>query len=237
MDVSPARSGELPGVQVSHLAKKNLKVGLVVALDRHLSQVAVGQELHARLEKLHGGNFQAFLALVQTGEHLGLFVLVQEHRQTSQVASVNWENKIMSVFALKVGWDIFSVIECFSTAGLHQFSECVIHIIISKVYPPPHHYIHLFKYLPEIVLHLALRALPAGANSKGGVDALGRMQRPVVNDFRVLLLGLELLAINKELDVWELDGDGIVMPLIVTNLKVTQKYYVSSFDLTAYRFK
>lgn len=88
-------------------------------------------------------------------------------------------------------------------------------------------------FLPEIVLHLALRALPAGANSKGGVDALGRMQGPVINDFRILLLGLELLAINKELDVWELDGDGVVMPLIVTNLKVTQKYYVSSFDLTA----
>jgi hypothetical protein len=76
-----------------------------------------------------------------------------------------------------------------------------------------------YKLLLEIVLHLALRALPAGANSNGGVNALGRMQRPVINDFWVLFLGLEFLAVNKELDVWELDGDGIMMPLIVTDLK------------------
>jgi hypothetical protein len=84
------------------------------------------------------------------------------------------------------------------------------------------------------VLHLALRALPAGANSKGGVNALGGMQRPVINDFRVLLLGLEFLAVDKELDVWELDGDGIMMPLIVTDLKcATQIFRVHSFVLAA----
>jgi hypothetical protein len=76
------------------------------------------------------------------------------------------------------------------------------------------------------VLHLALRALPAGANSKGGVDTLGGVQRPVINDFRVLLLGLEFLTVNKELDVWELDGDGVMMPLIVTDLECSTQILI-----------
>lgn len=83
------------------------------------------------------------------------------------------------------------------------------------------------------MLHLALRALPAGANSKSDVDALGGMQWPVINDFRVLLLGLKFLTINKELDVWELDGDSVMMPLIVTDLKCgTQILRIYSFVLT-----
>jgi hypothetical protein len=89
VDVSPARCGELPGVQVANLAEQNLEVGLVVTFDCHLSQVAVGQKLHARLEELHGRNLQALLALVQTSEHFRLLILVQEHRQTSQVAPAN----------------------------------------------------------------------------------------------------------------------------------------------------
>lgn len=83
------------------------------------------------------------------------------------------------------------------------------------------------------MLHLALRALPAGANSKGGVDALGWVQWPVIDDFRVLLLGLEFLTINKELNVWELDGDGVMMPFIVTDLECsTQILEVYSFVLS-----
>jgi len=68
------------------------------------------------------------------------------------------------------------------------------------------------------MLHLALRALPAGAYSQRSVDTLGGVQRPVVNDLGVLFLGFELLSIHKELDVWELDGHGVVMPFIVTHL-------------------
>jgi hypothetical protein len=74
-------------------------------------------------------------------------------------------------------------------------------------------------YVPEVVLHFAFRALPAGANSQRSVNALGWVKRPIINDFWVLLLCFEFLTVHKELDVWELDGHGIVMPFIVADLK------------------
>jgi len=87
VNISPAWRREFPRVEVANLAEKHLKICLIVALDSHLGKVAVGQQLHTRLKKLHGGNLQALFALVQAGKNLGSLVLVQKHRQTSQVAS------------------------------------------------------------------------------------------------------------------------------------------------------
>lgn len=64
--------------------------------------------------------------------------------------------------------------------------------------------------------------LPASSNSNCSVNALCRMQRPVINNFRVFLLSLKKLTINKKWDVGELHWHCIVMPFIVTNLKILQ---------------
>jgi len=60
--------------------------------------------------------------------------------------------------------------------------------------------------------------LPAGADGDGGVDALGGMERPVVDDLRVLALALEELAVHVELHDGEVDGHGVVVPLVVAHL-------------------
>lgn len=64
--------------------------------------------------------------------------------------------------------------------------------------------------------------LPAGPNSNCGVNALRRMQGPVVNDFGVFLLSLKKLPINIKRDLWEFHWHCIVMPIIVTNLQNLQ---------------
>ena len=83
--------------------------------------------------------------------------------------------------------------------------------------------------------NLNMPTLPASPNSNCGVNALCRMQRPVVNDFGVFLLSLEKLPINIKCDLWEFHGHCIVMPIIVTNLqnlefKVTlqKEFFLSS---------
>lgn len=75
----------------------------------------------------------------------------------------------------------------------------------------------------ESVLEAVLRALIAGADGQSGVDALGGMKRPVVNDLRVavtvLLISDELHAIDEQLDLREVHGDGVMMPFVVADLR------------------
>lgn len=45
------------------------------------------------------------------------------------------------------------------------------------------------------------------------------MQRPIIDNLWILLLAVEQLTINKQLDVWEVHVDGVVMPLVVADLR------------------
>lgn len=45
------------------------------------------------------------------------------------------------------------------------------------------------------------------------------MQRPVVDNFGILLLAVEQLTVDEQLDVREVHVDGVVMPLVVTHLR------------------
>lgn len=45
------------------------------------------------------------------------------------------------------------------------------------------------------------------------------MQRPVVDDLRVLFLGLEHLPVQVQVHLRELDGDCVMMPVVVADLR------------------
>lgn len=61
--------------------------------------------------------------------------------------------------------------------------------------------------------------LPASSNRNSGINALGRMQWPVINDFWILSLSFEKLSIHIQLDIRELDLYSIMMPHIITDLR------------------
>ena len=60
--------------------------------------------------------------------------------------------------------------------------------------------------------------LPASSDGDLGGDVRGRMQRPVVDDLRVVALLDPLVTVHDQLDLREVDADGVVMPLVVANL-------------------
>lgn len=68
------------------------------------------------------------------------------------------------------------------------------------------------------MFRLVVRALPARADDEGRVDALGRVQRPVVDDFGILLVGSPLLAVDVEAHVREVNLESVVMPFVVAYL-------------------
>lgn len=83
-----------------------------------------------------------------------------------------------------------------------------------------------------MVFEFVLRSLPTSPNAETGIDPLGRVKWPVINDLGVALVLLEGLTIDKELDVWEDDGDGVMMPLIVTHLYRTDRKQISFSSFT-----
>ena len=60
--------------------------------------------------------------------------------------------------------------------------------------------------------------LPASSDGDLGGDVRGRMQRPVVDDLRVVALLDPLVPVHDQLHLREVDADGVVMPLVVANL-------------------
>jgi hypothetical protein len=88
-----------------------------------------------------------------------------------------------------------------------------------------------------VVLEFIFCSLPARSNAQGGVDALGGMERPVVNHFRIALILFEGLAINVKLDVREYNRHSVVMPFVITNLKREKKKQNSALLLVKYQTK
>ena len=76
--------------------------------------------------------------------------------------------------------------------------------------------------------------LPASSDGDLGGDVRGRMQRPVVDDLRVVPLLDPLVAVHDQLHLREVDADGVVMPLVVTDLVswvVLFKAFLILFDI------
>ena len=60
--------------------------------------------------------------------------------------------------------------------------------------------------------------LPASADSQRGVEAVAAVQRPVVDNLRVVLSADESASVDVQLNVGELGGNGVVVPLSVADL-------------------
>lgn len=75
---------------------------------------------------------------------------------------------------------------------------------------------------------LFMTDLPAGSDSERGVDALGGVQRPIIDHFRVLLLRPEQLPVHVQLHVREANIYGVMMPLIVANLNEHTKFAIQN---------
>jgi hypothetical protein len=71
----------------------------------------------------------------------------------------------------------------------------------------------------EVMFENTFSSLPTSSDGKGRVESLGRVEWPVVNNFRVALVALPGNAINPQLNVGEDHGNCVVMPFIVANLK------------------
>ena len=71
----------------------------------------------------------------------------------------------------------------------------------------------------QMMLHFIIGALPASSDCQCRVDALGRMQRPIVDHLWVFLLRAEHLSVNKQFNIGESDINSVVMPLVVANLR------------------
>ena len=69
--------------------------------------------------------------------------------------------------------------------------------------------------------------LPASSDGDLGGDVRGRMQRPVVDDLRVVALLDPLVPVHDQLHLREVDADGVVMPLVVANLFSTDSKIIS----------
>lgn len=70
-----------------------------------------------------------------------------------------------------------------------------------------------------ISLAFATLTLPAGADHHRGVDPMGRVQRPVVDDLRPLAVsGAVQLSVHKQFYVREAHVDRVVMPFVVAHL-------------------
>ena len=61
--------------------------------------------------------------------------------------------------------------------------------------------------------------LPACPNADFARNVSSIMQRPIINDLGVVLLVGPLLAVDDQVDDGEVHVDGVVMPLVVTNLR------------------
>lgn len=64
-----------------------------------------------------------------------------------------------------------------------------------------------------------MRTLPTGPNGHCGVESVTIVQRPVVDDLGIILSGHLGASVDVQLDVRELHGDGVVMPLAIADLR------------------
>ena len=60
--------------------------------------------------------------------------------------------------------------------------------------------------------------LPTSTNGNFGCDIFCRVQRPIVNNFRIVLLIGPLFSVHDKIDHRKIDIDSIMMPLVITNL-------------------
>ena len=65
--------------------------------------------------------------------------------------------------------------------------------------------------------------MPASTNGQSSVETVAVVQRPVVNNFRIVFGGGQNTAVNEQLNSREFHGNGIVVPLPVAYLEIWKR--------------
>lgn len=63
--------------------------------------------------------------------------------------------------------------------------------------------------------------LPASSHNQGGIDAVGGVQWPVIDDLRSLAVWSAVgLTVHEQFHIGEADVHGVVMPFVVAHLAI-----------------